>query len=197
MSHTVRIIGALSIAASTYMGLAAAREWQVRDIYGADEFLGSKILSEQKLDPRLSYKTTREALTRCITTRSSTWFTLISQSDRTAIDNNCQTFAAATLSNGTNHSEAHILLADYEIQASNFEKAIDHIIGSSSLAPVDRFNIEWRLTLYDRVMSQSEEGAMGYNCATDLDVLSRNLPGSQTLMSLANAKSSILKTCAL
>ena len=107
MSHTVRIIGALSIAASAYMGLAAAREWHVRHIYGADEFLGSKILSEQKLDPRLSYKTTREALTRCITTRSSTWFTLISQSDRTAIDDKCQTFAAAPLLNGANHSDKY------------------------------------------------------------------------------------------
>lgn len=197
MSRAVRIIGALSIAASAYLGLAAAREWHVRDIYGADEFLGSKILSEQKLDPRLSYKTTREALTRCITTRSSTWFTLISESDRTAIDNNCQTFAAATLSIGAKHSEAHILLADYEIQGDNFGEAVDHIVGSSSLAPVDRFNIEWRLILSDRLMSQSGEKTLHYNCTRDLDLLSRNSPGSVTLTDLSNAKSPILKSCAL
>jgi hypothetical protein len=196
MSHTVRIIGALSIAASTYMGLAAAREWHVRDIYGADEFLGSKILSEQKLDPRLSYKTTREALTRCITTRSSTWFTLISKSDRTAIDDNCQTFAAATQSIGAKHSEAHILLAGYEIQDGNFKQALHHIINSSSLAPVDRFLIEWRLILYHRLISNSAKGNMYYNCATDLDLLSRNYPSSVALIFLDKANSPILKQCA-
>ena len=196
MSHTVRIIGALSIAASTYMGLAAAREWHVRDIYGADEFLGSKILSEQKLDPRLSYKTTREALTRCITTRSSTWFTLISKSDRTAIDDNCQTFAAATQSIGAKHSEAHILLAGYEIQDGNFKQALHHIINSSTLAPMDRFLIEWRLTLGHRLATYGSDRLAGpYKCAKDFDLLATHLPTSHTLTWLREAQSPLLTAC--
>jgi len=196
MSRAVRIIGALSIAASTYMGLAAAREWHVRDIYGADEFLGSKILSEQKLDPRLSYKTTREALTRCITTRSSTWFNLISKSDRTAIDNNCQTFAAATLSIGAKHSEAHILLALLGADMQDTDAVRENLAAAQNLAPRDRFNVEWRLILAYRTSRWSGGALTGYDCAGDLQLLEAHLPGNRTLAFLQDSKASLPEACA-
>ena len=196
MSHTVRIIGALSIAASAYMGLAAAREWQVRHIYGADEFLGSKILSEQRLDPRLSYKTTREALTRCITTRSSTWFTLISQPDRTAIDDNCQTFAAATQSIGAKHSEAHLTAAFRAVGLGDYVLASAELARSQEYAPVDRFNVEWRLTLGHRLAAYGSDRLAGpYNCARDFDLLATHLPTSHTLTWLREAQSPLLTAC--
>ena len=180
----------MAILAGAYAGLSAMREARVQDIYWADEFLGSRILSERKLDAKLSYITTREVLTRCIVTRSSTWFTLISEEKQAIITKNCQRFAEAVYKGARRHAEAHLILAERAIFMGEMDSAQTHMQKSAEAAPLDRFNVEWRLILTDRLLSLIPSANIPRNCA------SRNLPESATLKALRVAQSPVFEVCA-
>ena len=195
MSFKVKILGIAAALASVHTSLNAAREWQVRHIYGADEYLSSTILSDQSLYNRLSYSTTREALARCIVTQTSTWFTLIPASKQSIIYDNCLSFAKSAVSGTARHSEGNLLLAEAAILMEDEKNALSHLKSSRVPAPIDRFNVEWRLILTDRLLKISPKTDVQGVCLSDLSVLMKHLPNSTTLESLQAAKSPIYKTC--
>ena len=177
------------------MSVAASREWAIKNIYWADEFLSSEILTEQTLDSRVSYVTAREILLRCLSTGDSIWFSLLIETNRSKIKQNCITFAEAVVATELQHAEAHLLLAQAAIAEGEYQKVTFHITSSSVLAPRDRFNIEWRLLLSDKLVRHAPNAKVEKFCVEDLRRLSQRLPNSEVLTMLKVTNSPLNSLC--
>ena len=193
---TVRFLGAATLAGSLVLGLAAARERQAGDIYGAAPEAAARVLSVLALNPNLSYNTAREALTRCVTTITSKYFEGLADAEKSNLVLNCRDFARELVERNAPHAEAHILLALLGDDARDADAVRENLAAAQKLAPRDRFNVEWRLILAHRASQWSGAIPTGYDCARDLQLLETHLPGNRTLAFLRGNNARLLERCA-
>ena len=192
---TVRFLGAATLAGSVVLGLAAARERQAGDIYGAAPEAAAGILGTLALNPNLSYNTAREALTRCVTTITSSYFEGLADAEKSKAVLNCRDFALGLAVHNAPHAEAHILLALLGDDARDADAVGENLATAQDLAPRDRFNVEWRLILAHRASQWSSAILTGYDCARDLQLLETQLPGNRTLTFLRDNNAPLLERC--
>ena len=195
-TQSVRVVGVATLAAGLALGLAAGRESESSDIYGAGPEAAAQALSTRAMSPSLSYMTSREILTRCVTTISSAYFEGLADVAKSTIALNCRDFALQLVQESAPHAEAHLLLALLGADAQDADVVRDHLAAAQNLAPRDRFNVEWRLILAHRVSLWSGGALTGYDCARDLQLLETHLPGNQTLAFLRDSKTSLPRECA-
>jgi len=192
---TVRFVGAATLAGSLVLGLAAARERQAGDIYGAAPEAAAGILGTLALNPNLSYNTAREALTRCVTTITSSYFEGLADAEKSKAVLNCRDFALGLAVHNAPHAEAHILLALLGEDAGDAVALAENLAAAQKLAPRDRFNVEWRLILAHRASQWSSGTLTGYDCARDLQLLETHLPGNRTVTFLRDNNAPLLERC--
>ena len=193
---SVRFLGAATLAGSLVLSVAAGREWKSDNIYGAGPEAAARVLSAQAFDPSLSYMTSREILTRCVTTISSRHFEGLADAEKSKIARNCRDFALGVAKESAPHAEAHLLLALLGADAQDADAVLENLAAAQDLAPRDRFNVEWRLILAHRASQWSDDALTGYDCARDLQLLERHLPGNRTLTFLRDNNAPLLERCA-
>jgi len=191
-----RLLGITALCGSLALGVSSANEWRVQDIYWADPEPAAGILMSGALTPHLSYMTSREILTRCVTTISSAYFEGLADADKSTIALNCRDFAFGSVQENAPHAEAHLLLALLGADTQNADAVIENLAAAQNLAPRDRFNVEWRLILAHRVSLWLGGALTGYDCARDLQLLETHLPGNRTLAFLRESNTSLPRECA-
>ena len=193
---TVRFLGAATLAGSLVLGLAAARERQAGDIYGAAPEAAARILGTLALNPNLSYNTAREALTRCVTTITSSYYEGLADAEKSNLVLNCRDFAQELAERNVPHAEAYLLFALLGADIQDNDAMGENLAAAQKLAPRDRFNVEWRLILAHRASQWSSATLTGYDCARDLQLLETHLPGNRTLAFLRGNNAPLLERCA-
>lgn len=189
-------VGLMSLAAAVYLAQAAQAEWEVKDIYWSEPEMSVVVLSSRHLDTNYSYNTSRELLTRCITTISSKYFEQVADAENSTISIYCRNFAQGLIEKNAPHAEAHLLLALLGEDMRDPDAVRDNLAAAQNLAPRDRFNVEWRLILAHRASQWSGEALDGYDCGGDLQLLGEHLPANQTLAYLRDNNASLLEKCA-
>ena len=189
-------VGVMSLAAAAYLAQAAQAEWAVKDIYWSEPEISAGVLSSRHLDTNYSYNTSRELLTRCITTISSRYFEEVADAENSTISMYCRNFAQGLMEKNGRHAEAHLLLALLGEDMRDPDAVRSNLSASQVLAPRDRFNVEWRLILAHRASQWSGEALDGYDCGGDLQLLWEHLPANQTLAYLRDNNASLLEKCA-
>ena len=189
-------VGVMSLAAAAYLAQAAQAEWEVKDIYWSEPEMSVVVLSSRHLDTSYSYNTSRELLTRCMTTISSKYFEEVTDAENSTVSNYCRNFAQGLMEKNGRHAEAHLLLALLGEDMRDPDAVRSNLSASQVLAPRDRFNVEWRLILAHRASQWSGEALDGYDCGGDLQLLGEHLPANQTLAYLRDNNASLLEKCA-
>ena len=192
----VRFLGVATLALGLILSLASAREWKAGDIYGAGPEEAARVLSAQALSPNLNYNTTRELLTRCVTTSSGGYFEGLADAEKSKIVLNCRDYAHGLLKENAPHAEAHLLLALRGADMQDADAVRENLAAAQNFALSDRFNVEWRLILAHRVSRWSGGALTGYDCAGDLQLLEAHLPGNRTLAFLRDSRASLPGECA-
>jgi len=188
-------VGVMSLAAAAYLAQAAQAEWAVTDIYWSEPEISAGVLSSRHLDTSYSYNTSRELLTRCITTISSKYFEEVTDAENSTISTYCRNFAQGLVEKNARHAEAHLLLALLGEDMRDPDAVRSNLSASQVLAPRDRFNVEWRLILAHRASQWSGEALDGYDCRGDLQLLGEHLPANQTLAYLRDNNAPLLEKC--
>jgi len=190
-----KFLGIIFLIAASYTANEGINEIKYRKIYEADEYLSSTILSSQPISKKLGYLTTRKILTQCLVTFSSRWFDLLSEDKRTDISKNCEKLSTEIILAEKRHSEAHLILAYAALKAANIDVVQEHLESSAIFAPVDRFNVEWRLLIAHEAFEENQDQIVYNRCTYDLGLLFKNSKNSPVLSNLINKKSSVLEKC--
>ena len=185
----------MSLAAAVYLAQAAQAEWEVKDIYWSEPEMSVVVLSIRHLDTNYSYNTSRELLTRCMTTISSKYFEEVTDAENSTISTYCRNFAQGLIEKNARHAEAHLLIALLGEDMRDPDAVRSNLSASQVLAPRDRFNVEWRLILAHRASQWSGEALDGYDCRGDLQLLGEHLPANQTLAYLRDNNAPLLEKC--
>lgn len=184
------------MTAAVYLAQAAHSEWKVSEIYWSSPEVSAALLSKSQLDKNYSYNTSREVLTRCVTTISSKHFVGLVDAEKSAVTLNCRNLALGLVAKNASHAEAHLLLALLGDDMQDADVVRGNLAASQGLAPRDRFNVEWRLILAHRASQWSDVALTGYDCAGDLRLLETHLPGNRTLAFLRDGGASLPRECA-
>ena len=195
MITLTKFLGITLLIAASYTANEGIKEIKYRKIYGADEYLSTGILSSQAISNELGYLTTRKILTQCLVTFSSMWFDLLSEETRTDISKNCEKLSKEIVLAEKRHAEAHLILAYAALKSANINSIKEHLESSSIFAPVDRFNLEWRLLIAHRAFEASQDQIVYNKCEYDLSLLMKNSKTSLILPNLINKKSLVLEKC--
>ena len=188
-------VGVMSLAAAAYLAQAAQAEWAVKDIYWSEPEISAGVLSSRHLDTSYSYNTSRELLTRCITTISSRYFEEVADAENSTISIYCRNLAQGLVEKNARHAEAHLLLALLGEDMREQGAVRGNLSASQVLAPRDRFNVEWRLILASRITPQISSLTTDYNCGADVRVLASNLSNNRTLQLLRTHHSEFIEQC--
>lgn len=188
-------VGVMSLAAAAYLAQAAQAEWAVKDIYWSEPEISAGVLSSRHLDTNYSYNTSRELLTRCITTISSRYFEEVADAENSTISIYCRNLAQGLVEKNARHAEAHLLLALLGEDMREQGAVRGNLSASQVLAPRDRFNVEWRLILASRITPQISSFTTDYNCGADVRVLASNLSNNRTLQLLRTHHSEFIEQC--
>ena len=196
MTLSIKCLGIAALVGSGILALNAGREYNLRDIYGADLNTSIEILQTNDLASNLSYTTTRKALTLCMMTIGSQQFSVLNDGPKSKIALTCEVLASEVVARGAAHPEAHLIAAFRAVDLGDDALAAAELASSQALAPVDRFNTEWRLILGHRLAAYGSDRLAGpYKCAKDFDLLATHLPRSRTLTWLREVQSPLLKAC--
>ena len=188
-------VGVMSLVAAAYLAQAAQAEWAVKDIYWSEPEISAGVLSSRHLDTSYSYNTSRELLTRCITTISSRYFEEVADAENSTISIYCRNLAQGLVEKNARHAEAHLLLALLGEDMREQGAVRGNLSASQVLAPRDRFNVEWRLILASRITPQISSLTTDYNCGADVRVLASNLSNNRTLQLLRTHHSEFIEQC--
>jgi hypothetical protein len=189
-------LGIAALIGSGVLALNAGREYDVNDIWWADLGASVEFLQANDLAPNLNYTTTRKALTACMMTLGSQQFSVLDDDPKSKIALNCEALAKEAVTRREAHAEAHLIAAFRAVDLGDDVLASAELARSQEYAPVDRFNVEWRLILGHRLAAYgSDRLAAPYKCAEDFDLLATHLPTSQTLNWLREAQSPLLAAC--
>ena len=196
MNVGTKLIGLMCLTAAGYLAQAAHSEWKISEIYWSKPEVSAAVLGGTQLDKQYSYNTSREILTRCVTTISSKHFAGLVDAEKSAVVLNCRDFAHSLVEKNTPQAEAHLLLALLGDDARAAGAVQQNLTAAQNLAPRDQFNVEWRLILAHRVSHWSGGALTGYDCARDLQLLEAQLPSNRTLAFLRDKNASLLERCA-
>ena len=196
MKVVTKLIGLLCLTAAGYLAQAAHSEWKISKIYWSNPEVSAAVLSRTQLDKNYSYNTSREILTRCVTTISSKHFDGLVDAEKSAVALKCRNYALGLITENAPQAEAHLLLALLGEDMQDADAVRGNLAASQGLAPRDRFNVEWRLILAHRTSRWSDGALTGYDYAGDLRLLETHVPGNRTLAFLRDRRASLPRECA-